>query len=235
MNTIIKCPDCGKMIKITIKEVPLATVTVTKKMSADSSWTEIAQKIRSGESDLNVGDEITFADADGDPVTVQVAHLNPYAENEVAFVLKDCWKEVHEMNEADTNKGEWGKSAMREWLNDKVFNSLPEDLRSVIKTRQVRQYSGGWPVPSICYDKLWLLSPVEVADCHISPDLAATKFAIFDGEKSRVKNYGDRTYPYWLRSPVMGNASNFHIVNSTGIVGNGSASVKNGVVFGFLI
>ena len=234
MTTTIKCPDCGKMMKVTIEEVALPTVTVTKKTSADSSWAEIAKRIRSGESDLKVGDEITFADADGDLVTVQVAHLNPYAENEVAFVLKDCWKAEHEMNEENTNDGGWKESAMRKWLNGEVFNSLPEELRSVIKTREVRQDLGGNAL-SVSYDKLWLLSRKEVADYDAGSDADDIWFEIFDGEKSRVKSYGDQTYPYWLRSPYAGNTAIFQYVGSDGNVNAYNASNSYGVAFGFLI
>lgn len=234
MTTTIKCPDCGKMMKVTIEEVALPTVTVTKKTNVDSSWAEIAERIRSGESDLKVGDEITFADADGDLVTVQVAHLNPYAENEVAFVLKDCWKVEHEMNEENTNDGGWKESAMRKWLNGEVFNSLPEDLRSAIKTREVRQDLGGNAL-SVSYDKLWLLSRKEVADYDTGSDADDIWFEIFNGEKSRVKSYEDQTYPYWLRSPYTGNTAGFQYVNGYGGVYDYTASGSYGVAFGFLI
>ena len=234
MTTTIKCPDCGKTMKVTTEEVSFPTVTVTKKASTDSSWAEIARKIRSGESELKVGDEITFVDADGDPLTVQVAHLNPYAENEVAFVLKDCWKVEHEMNEGNTNDGGWKESAMRKWLNGEVFNSLPEDLRSVIKTREVRQDLGGNAL-SVSYDKLWLLSRKEVADYDTGSDADDIWFEIFAGEKSRVKSCGGQTYPYWLRSPGTGNATHFRIVGSSGSVSYNYAGYSYGVAFGFLI
>lgn len=242
MITTIKCPDCGKIMKVTIEEMALPIVTVTKKMSTDSSWAEIAKKIRNGQSDLKVGDEITFADADGDLVTVQVAHLNPYAKNEVAFVLKDCWKVEHEMNEESTNDGGWKESAMRKWLNGEVFNSLPEDLRSVIKTREVRQDLGGDAL-SVSYDKLWLLSRKEVTDYdrdmwktyRTGSDADDIWFTIFDREKSRVKSFGDQTSVWWLRSPDAPGSSSFACVIGNGASGNLYASISYGVAFGFLI
>lgn len=234
MITTIKCPDCGKIMKVTIEEMALPIVTVTKKMSTDSSWAEIAKKIRNGQSDLKVGDEITFADADGNLVTVQVAHLNPYAENEVAFVLKDCWNVKHEMNEESANDGGWKESAMRKWLNGEVFNSLPEDLRSVIKTREVRQDLGGDAL-SVSYDKLWLLSRKEVTDYDTGSDADDIWFTIFDREKSRAKSFGDQMSVWWLRSPEASGSSSFTYVSINGHSYNTGASYSYGVAFGFLI
>ena len=177
---------------------------------------------------------ITFADADGNLVTVQVAHLNPYAENEVAFVLKDCWKVEHEMNEESTDDGGWKESAMRKWLNGEVFNSLPEDLRSVIKTRKVRQDLGGYAL-SVSYDKLWLLSRKEVTDYDTESDADDIGFTIFDREKSRVKSFGDQTSVWWLRSPEASGSSSFAGVYANGTIYNNAASGSCGVAFGFLI
>lgn len=70
-----------------------------------------------------------------------------------------------QMNSASTNSGGWGSSAGRTTLNGSIYNSLPADLRAIIKARKVpygATYSSTASTVRYTSDKLWLMSYGEV-------------------------------------------------------------------------
>jgi hypothetical protein len=69
------------------------------------------------------------------------------------------------MNTSKTNSGGWGETNMREWLNNTVYDSLPDDLKDNIAS--VKKYYGSdsksVTSDTVCSnDKLFLLSMREV-------------------------------------------------------------------------
>lgn len=236
MELTIKCPDCGKELKVTIEEATTVAskAVLTKKQEETVSWLEIAERIHAGsENAIEVGDEIACTLKDGTEVVFVAAAINPYVENEVAFVIKDCLPDLHNMNDDCTNEGGWRDSGMREYVNGKIYDLLPDDLKSVIKERTIVQKQDDEELSST--DKLWLLSRTEVTGTDYETDVNDVHFPLFKDERSRVKQVDGETYWYWLRSPYASSSSAFCYVYANGGASYNNANASNGVAFGFLI
>ena len=109
--------------------------------------------------------------------------------------------------------GEYSKSDLRKWLNDELYNRLPDDLKRIIVPVLKRQvaYDADWN----CYtdevvDKIWIPSFAELFECGY-PDL-------FTDDESRAMGAF-----WWLRSAYTN--SSFCYVNSSG--GNNFTSAIN--------
>ncbi len=224
MEMTIKCPDCGKDLKITVEEIKKEApkVSLFYKVKTNFSWSEIADMIHSGDMDFfSVGNEISCTLKNGKEVTFVVAHINPYDENEVAFVLKDCLQERHTMID------------MRKYLNEEIYDLLPDDLKAVIKKRSIKQRIDD--EIEKYEDKLWLLSKMEIEGEAAESDVDDVHFDLFPDERSRVKQINGETVWYWLRSPYTGNGIYFWYVSANGSSNNSNAISSYGVAFGFLI
>ena len=87
-------------------------------------------------------------------------------------------------------------------------------------------------------DKLWILSEREQYGRSFYSAPGEGKWYEFYRQEDapwdrRYKNgEGDRAW-YFLRSPYLGNSTNFCNVNSDGTRNNNNASNSNGVAFGF--
>lgn len=248
MKAIIKCPDCGKDLKITVEEVAECSYPIVRRMEEIKpsinglpTWDDISGMLTLGGCDpffggLRVGDEIDCTLKDGTDVTFVVAHIDPYGENEAAFVLKDCLPERHVMNKEWTNKGGWRDSDMRKHLKEKIYPLLPDELKAHIVTRTIVQEHNGEELKSD--DDIWLLSETEVFGCdddyESDVDIGDVHFDLFCDERSRVKQIDGETVLYSLRSPWSSNAAPFANVSGNGGESNSSASNSYGVSFGFL-
>lgn len=224
MKFTITCPDCGKIHEITIDEVKPSTVKITTTAEHTASWAEVAESIYSGNSMLKVGDELTVTLKNGTEVVFVVAHLNPYDDNQIAFVLKDCLPDSHCMNDKGGNKGGFIKSDMAEYLNNDIFELLPDDLQAIIKIHPTLN----------C--RLWLPSYTELGGTN--NDWAkkdGIHFDLFKDEKSKVKQIDGETCNWWTRSPYAGNSNGFVSVSTYGSSHSNVASYSFGVAFGFLI
>lgn len=100
--------------------------------------------------------------------------------------------------------GEYSKSDLRKWLNDELYNRLPDDLKRIIVPVLKRQvaYDADWN----CYtdevvDKIWIPSFAELFEGGY-PDL-------FTDDESRAMGAF-----YWLRSAYY--TSGFYRVDSSG-------------------
>lgn len=235
MEVTIKCPDCGKTLKVTVVAEETPQTEIIRRVSAPTTWEEISEKIKTGKARefLSVGDVVPFTMKDGQTVNAVVAEIDPYGENEVAFVIEDCLDERHVMNEEYTNAGGWRDCEMREYLNSTVLALLPDDLKAVIADRTITQEKDGEVLTST--DKLWLLSLTEVGEDY-ETDKGDVHFSLFKDERSRVKQQDGETVWYWLRSPYAAGSAYFCSVGANGGAGNTSgANFSSGVAFGFLI
>lgn len=233
MEFKITCPDCGKVHSISITEDATSEITLTSKTKKKTSWSEIAKDIHSGNSSLELGNEITCTLKNGLAVVLVVAALNPYASNEVAFVIKDCMPDTHCMNEHGGNKGGWNKSDLNKYLNTDIFDLLPDDLKAVIKERVITQKQGNKEYTASC--KLWCPSYKEITGRNNETDVDDVHFPLFSDERSRVKQVGEGTMWYWTRTPYTGSTNGFVFVSTGGNSNNYNATTSGGVAFGFLI
>ena len=117
--------------------------------------------------------------------------------------------------------GEYSKSDLRKWLNDELYNRLPDDLKRIIVPVLKRQvaYDADWN----CYtdevvDKIWIPSFAELFEGGY-PDL-------FTDDESRAMGAF-----YWLRSA--NGASYFYYVSSSGDFSYYNASYSRALALGF--
>ena len=117
--------------------------------------------------------------------------------------------------------GEYSKSDLRKWLNDELYNRLPDDLKRIIVPVLKRQvaYDADWN----CYtdevvDKIWIPSFAELFEGGY-PDL-------FTDDESRAMGAF-----YWLRSAY--NTNYFYYVGSSGDSNYNTASTSRALALGF--
>ena len=228
MEVSIKCPDCGKTLKVTVTTEETKKMEIIKQISKETTWFEIAEQIKSGKAKeyLSVKDRIPFVLKNGQKVCAVVAAINHYNKNEVIFTLEDCIAK-HRMNKNDTNEGGWKDSEMKKYLNNDIYNLLPDDLKGFITERKIIQRIKDKEYVSV--DKIWLPSITELGN-ERSIDVGDIPFPLFEDEKSRIRQIDGETISYWTRSPGANNSNGFYGVYSPGVYYNGYyASYTNGV------
>ncbi|MCD7805451.1 MAG: DUF6273 domain-containing protein [Oscillospiraceae bacterium] len=153
-----------------------------------------------------------------------------------------------QMNSSNTNVGGWDSSAMRSWLNDALFPSLPPKWRNVIKQVNVLANAGDQSSDiTTSVDYLHLLSTSEVGFdtgsvpyCNEVWDGAnEIAFSKYTSNSARIKytyNGTGTATTYWTRSAESSGSVSFRNVNTGG--GSNSyyaASNSYGVCVGFSI
>lgn len=232
-NGTIFCPNCGTTHNIVILDQPPQTVKLIHASEVNTDWILIKKAIMNGDaaSVLSIGDKITTVLKDGQTVQFTVAAINPYGENEVAFVMEDCLAADSVMNAECHNKGGWYGSDLRTKLNTEILALLPDELVAAIKPRQITQLIEGKEFTSV--DKLWIPSYTELFGGDYAVDQGDVHFPLFQTPKSRVKNRNGDYEWYWTRSADAANY--FSYVSSNGGNSGSYASVSYGVALGFLI
>lgn len=229
----IYCPNCNTVFDDELlEEVLNPTVSICKKQTERSSWQEIAEMIRSGQSYrlFEIGDTINFKLNDGTDFAMDVAAMNVYGDNTVVLVSKNCLQNTHSMNPRSTygDSGGWANCEMRKYLNTEILNLFPEDFRDIIVSRTITQKINGKDITST--DKLWLPSQTEIFNEHKEDsDVGDVHFPLFSDERARVKLIGTETQWWWLRTPYSANGNNVRTVNPTGSLNSNNAYISYGV------
>ena len=209
---------------------------IIKKTIKQATWAELKAAAEAGTIGelIQSGDLIPFTLKSGEEVAVRATHDG---NGKLFFVLEDCMRDEHCMNEEWTNKGGWDACDMREHLNTAVFDLLPDDLQAVIAPTTIVQIVRGKRVESV--DKLFLLSKTQVfgKGDWTGNEPEDTQLDCFRREKDRVKECAAQgTWWWWLRSPVASSSSYFCGVGNGGGSYNGNAaSASYGVAFGFCL
>ena len=213
MEISIKCPDCGKTLKVIITDEANKIKNI-KSFTKETNWSEIAKQIKSGKAKENfaIGDKIPFTLKNGSNVCAVVAAIEPYNKNEVIFCFDDCISRYN-MNEHSINKGGWRDCEMRKYLNTEIYDLLPDELKSVISYRTIVQSIDDDAYISV--DKLWLPSKTELGG-ESNVDIDDVKFPLFNDEKSRVKQIDGEPVCWWERSPYLSHSTTFWIINHSG-------------------
>ena len=199
----------------------------------ETTWNALKAAVADGSIRelLHSRDQIPVTLKTGEEVIFDVAYDET---GKLFFVMHDCMDKEHVMNERWTNAGGWPACDMRRYLNNTVFDLLPDDLQAVIKPTTITQVIDGETVT--CEDKLFLLSRTQVFGrgpwTEREPD--DTQLDIFLTERDRVKLCGDHgTWFWWLRSA--GSNANFSSVYSNGTNNNNYATSSGAVALGFCI
>ena len=162
----------------------------------------------------------------------------------LTFFCVDLPQILHRMNEDSINDGGWQTSEMREFINVDLFNSLPSELRSIIKP--VYKISDGGSTNKTLVttiDSCWLASYDEVGLTPGNNNLSGQGelySSIFSSDKNSRKKYitdDTATGGWWLRTSYysLNSDSMFWRVTNSGGSYSDIAFNNFYVAFGFCI
>jgi len=189
---------------------------------------------------LAIGDEISITLTSSEVITMQILAIDQDSTHQVIFGSKYCLQTSRNMNSTNTNVGGWNSSAMRTYLNQSFYATLPDDVTAYIAERTV-QYSSGNGGTSLvaATDKIWLPREKEIfgAVSYSASTEGATcsQFPIYATSANRIKTMGvsGAIGIWWESSPSIYSGSPttyFCCVAADGSAGNNNVSVAYGVV-----
>ena len=173
----------------------MAVLTQTVTTETAINWEELAQKIKDNTSGLKVGDIITEKTLDGEEMDLVVVDMGP---GWARFESKDCLPVEVAYNQNNRNAGGFTDSDVKRYLNEEVFNNLPEDLRNVIAEVERKQENGE---SSLC--RLFLPTESELfGDCCYSEDGTYSQIEYYKDRRNRIKcnRKGGSPDWYWTAS-----------------------------------
>ena len=233
---------------------------------ATDSWKTIIKAVKNNNiSKYNVGDTRTIDMGTYGTHTLRIANKSKpsscsksgYSQTACGFVLEFAdIITTYNMNPAGTyknveyeygwNKDGWPASAMRTFVNNDIYNSLPSDLRSgIVETTVVSGYGSSDSANFTSTDKLYLLSPMEVwgdwtgmygsevdraKNQTRQLDYYSNLGVTYNNYNSAIKKHGKTQYFWWHRSAKYDNNIGFY-----GMRGNGYAYRDGGVSPAFRI
>ena len=225
---------------------------------AEDSWDTIAKAVKAGNtSKYNVGDTKEVDLGTYGKHTVRISNMstpdecsqNGFSQSACGFVVE--FTDIittHNMNPSGEyngttynsgwNKDGWPKSQMKTFIDNDIYNSLPQDLKSVIITTQTVSGHGSEDTNNFTSsDKLYLLSTAEIwvqdTSNTIDYDAARDKTRQLDYYKSNgvttssyagaIKNNSSGSATsWWLRCANSNTNTGFYAV---AINGNWSGSI----------
>ena len=217
------------------------------------SWGEIAAKAAAGDfTGLNIGDYKDITLTTGESVRMELAGIDTYFgyqsnnNHRLYFISRDCLATAYAMNSTNTNTGGFPASELKTTLNTTIFNTLPADLRAVIKAdKRLCSTKGSWAWQED--QKLWLPSEVEVWGHNTWSEIGSSngcgvQFPIFTGSLRHIckgkgkgkAEQGIRT-DWWCDSAYAVNTQGFCEVYSGGSAGSVNASLTIGVPICFTV
>ena len=233
---------------------------------ATDSWKTIIKAVGNNNiSKYNVGDTRTIDMGTYGTHTLRIANKSKpsscsksgYSQTACGFVLEFAdIITTYNMNPAGTyknveyeygwNKDGWPASAMRTFVNNDIYNSLPSDLRSgIVETTVVSGHGSSDTANFTSTDKLYLLSPMEVwgdwtgmygsevdraKNQTRQLDYYSNLGVTYNNYNSAIKKHGTSQYFWWHRSAKYDNNIGFY-----GMRGNGYAYRDGGVSPAFRI
>ena len=226
------------------------------KTFAEDDWDTIANAVRTGQtSNYHVGDEKEVDLGTYGKHTVRISNMSTPDEcNQEGFSQSACGFVV-EFTDIITeqvmnpkgdyngktynygwNKDGWPASQMKTFIDNDIYNSLPEELKSVIITTETVSGHGSEDANNFTsIDKLYLLSTAEVWKDGVSFDSAKdltrqldyynSKGVTTSSYASAIKKDSTGTADWWwLRSARSSAYSHFYAVFISGSLGNDDAN-----------
>ena len=151
------------------------------------------------------------------------------------------------MNTAYSNTGGWNNAEMNTFINNNIYNALPNELKEIIiDTIVVSSYGKNDTANFTTTNKLYLLASKEIyTDYAETTDTAKDLTRILDYYKEKrvtmnsyanaIKYNNSTATWWWLRNAPSSNSGNFFGVNVTGILNNNYAHFVGGVSPAFRI
>lgn len=221
---------------------------------AEDSWETIATIVKSGKAGeyYHVGDEkeVTldgYTNGSEPAFTVRIANMSTPEEcNTEGFSQTACGFVVEfvdiittsVMNLDGNNYDGWPGSEMYDFINDKIYNALPNELQNIIiETYSISGHGSEDTTNFESVDKLYLLSTKEVWADNLTINTAKDKTRKLDYYESNnvttsspsgaIKNYHEKETGWWLRTPLPSTDSHFNLVSYKGGWGNYGAGVND--------
>ena len=221
-----------------------------KDFSTDS-WETIVEAVEEGNtSKYNVGDTKDVELEGYGKHTLRIANKSisdeckkeDFSQSACGFVLEfaDIITE-HVMNDTATNVGGWPASSMYTFVNNDIYNAIPDEIKNeIIDTTVISGHGKSSTENFTSTDKLYLLSTAEVwaqgSSNTISDDAARDVTRQLDYYKNLGTSTTNRSgavkksgYAWWLRVANSSDNNNFYRVNNRGDWSNNNASTINGV------
>ncbi len=225
---------------------------------SSDSWDTIISAVKKGNiSKYNVGDTKTIDMGTYGTHTLRIANTSTpsecsrtgFSQTACGFVLEfaDIIIE-HTMNGTATNAGGWPATSMRTYLNNDIYNKLPDEIKnSIIDTTVVSGHGKSDTENFTSTDKLYLLSTAEVwsqgSSNTISTDTARDNTRQLDYYKNlgtstsnysgAIKKNGTSASWWWLRAAYSNTAFTFLFVSDSGGWSANNATIASGVAPAF--
>lgn len=214
---------------------------------ANNSWEQIAAVSEAGIASTawSVGDTKDIV-VEGENLTIEILGFDhdDLADGSgkagITFGLKNLMANIRQMNSSITNAGGFTGSDMYDWLQGTLLNSLPSDLRAVLKSVN-KKTSAGSQSSTINTNamKIFLFSEIEIfGSVRYSKSGEGSQYSRFATASSRIKylsNGSGSANGWWERSPSGSDSNDFCYVNYSGGADNISADYSRGVCFGFCV
>ena len=152
-------------------------------------------------------------------VRVIAENHDVYENGKTAALTFEFTKVISNVPFAKNNviSNEWETSELRNYLNNKLFEMFPTDLKSSIKTvRKDTCVGGGSDEVKTFSEKVFPLSVTEMNITGINPIVEGKPYKLYathpynPGDDDDPRNKDDKSY--WLRSPMSQNALNAYVI-----------------------
>ena len=234
----------------------IPNIAAPNNFSTDS-WSTIVKAVQENNiSKYNVGDTKEIDMGTYGTHTLRIANKSTpsecstegFSQTACGFVLE--FQDIittSKMNTAYSNTGGWNNAEMNTFINNNIYNSLPNELKEIIiDTIVVSSYGKNDTANFTTTNKLYLLAPKEIyTDYAETTDTAKDLTRILDYYKEKrvtmnsyanaIKYNNSTATWWWLRNAPSSNSGNFFGVNVTGILNNNYAHFVGGVSPAFRI
>ena len=241
----------------TINDDVMLYVMMEPNSFSTDSWITIIKAIKNNNiSKYNVGDTKEIDMGTYGTHTLRIANKSTpsecstegFSQTACGFVLE--FQDIittSKMNNAYSNTGGWNNAEMNTFINNNIYNALPNELKEIIiDTIVVSSYGKNDTANFTTTNKLYLLAPKEIyTDYAETTDTAKDLTRILDYYKEKrvtmnsyanaIKYNNSTATWWWLRNVPSSNSGNFFGVNVTGILNNNYAHFVGGVSPAFRI
>ena len=205
---------------------------------ATDSWSTIIANVKAGyESEYKVGStkEVNLGSTYGTH-TLRVANTSTpsecstsgFSQTACGFVLEFAdIITTHTMNDTSTNVGGWPLTGIRTFVNNDIYNAIPDEIKNaIIDTTVVSGHGQSDTENFTSTDKLYLLSGKEIYSDFLGIDDTAKNLTrtldYYTAQGVTISNHSGaikkKTYAgsWWLRSAQPYSTSDFIYVNYDG-------------------
>ena len=225
---------------------------------SSDSWDTIISAVKKGNiSKYNVGDTKTIDMGTYGTHTLRIANTSTpsecsrtgFSQTACGFVLEFADIIIkHTMNGTATNAGGWPATTMRTFVNNDIYNAIPDEIKNaIIDTTVVSGHGKSDTENFTSTDKLYLLSTAEVwaqgSSNTIDYDTARDNTRQLDYYKNlgtstsnysgAIKKNGTSAAWWWLRAAYSNTAFTFLFVSDSGGWSANNATIASGVAPAF--